>query len=119
VVPVVNENDVITTDEIRIGDNDTMAALAANLVDAHGVILLTDQDGVYEKDPRMNPQAALITSCRVDDARVLAAAGDGGKLGRGGMRTKIKAARLAARVVTGARTTATVAAGVGAGEDQG
>lgn len=98
VVPVVNENDVIATEEIRIGDNDTMAALAANLVDAKGVILLTDQAGVYEQDPRIEPNATLIESCRVDDPRVWNAAGDGGgRLGRGGMRTKIMAARQAAR----------------------
>lgn len=103
VVPIVNENDVIATEEIRIGDNDTMAALAANLVDAKGVILLTDQAGVYEQDPRVEPDASLIESCRVDEARIWAAAGGGsGRLGRGGMRTKIRAARLAAR--SGAET---------------
>lgn len=98
VIPIVNENDVIATDEIRIGDNDTMAALTANLVDAKGVILLTDQIGVFEADPRVDPQAALIDCCRVDEPRLWSAAGDGGgRLGRGGMRTKITAARQAAR----------------------
>src|SRR5699024_6945009 len=86
VVPIVNENDVIATEETRIGDNDTMAALAANLVDAKGVILLTDQAGVYAQDPRVEPDASLIESCRVDEPRVWAAAGGGsGRLGRGGM----------------------------------
>src|SRR5699024_5358054 len=93
-----NENDAIATDEIRIGDNDTMAALAANLVDAEGVVILTDQPGVFEADPRAVPDAAMIDSCKVDDPVVLAAAGDsGGRLGQGGMRTKILAARQAAR----------------------
>lgn len=98
VIPIVNENDVIVTEEIRIGDNDTMAALVANLVDAQGVILLTDQAGVYDADPRTVPGAALIDSCCVDDAHVWAAAqGSKSHLGRGGMRTKIIAARQAAR----------------------
>lgn len=98
IVPIVNENDVIATEEISIGDNDTMAALTANLVDAQGVIILTDQAGVFGSDPRNNPDAELIDCCMADDPAVLAAAGgSGGLLGRGGMRTKILAARQAAR----------------------
>src|SRR5699024_2257 len=98
IIPIVNENDAITTDEIRIGDNDTIAALAANLVDAQGVIILTDVAGVFDADPRQRPDAALIDTRTVDDPAVLAAAGgSGGRLGRGGMRTKIHAARQAAR----------------------
>lgn len=98
VIPIVNENDAIATDETRVGDNDTMAALAANLVDAQGVIILTDQPGVFEADPRDVPDAPLIQTCFADDARVMrAAGGSSGNLGQGGMRTKILAARQAAR----------------------
>lgn len=98
VIPVVNENDAIATEEIRIGDNDSMAALSANLVDAQGVVLLTDQTGVFEADPREVPDAPMIDTCDVDDARLTAVAGSGGgRLGQGGMRTKILAARQAAR----------------------
>lgn len=98
VIPVVNENDAIATEEIRIGDNDSMAALSANLVDAQGVVMLTDQCGVFEADPRRVPDAPMIDTCAVDDTALLEAAGEGGgQLGRGGMRTKILAARQAAR----------------------
>lgn len=97
VVPIVNENDAITTDEIRVGDNDTMAALAVNLLDADGLIILTDQAGVFDADPRTVPDARLIAQGDVDDPELLAAAGKSvGTLGRGGMRTKILAARQAA-----------------------
>ena len=98
VIPIVNENDTIVTDEIRIGDNDTMAALAANLVDAQGVIILTDQPGVFDADPRTHADARLLDACPVDaDELLSAASAAGGRLGRGGMRTKILAARQAAR----------------------
>ncbi|MES1933450.1 glutamate 5-kinase [Salinisphaera shabanensis T35B1] len=97
VVPIVNENDAIATDEIRVGDNDTMAALAVNLLDADGLIILTDQSGVYDADPRQRPDAQRIDECDAHDPAVLgAAAGTGGALGRGGMRTKVLAARQAA-----------------------
>ncbi|MES1948340.1 glutamate 5-kinase [Salinisphaera sp. C84B14] len=97
VVPIVNENDAIATDEIRVGDNDTMAALAVNLLDADGLIILTDQSGVYDADPRQVPDAKRIGECDAHDAALLAAAaGTGGALGRGGMRTKVLAARQAA-----------------------
>lgn len=97
VVPVINENDTVVTDEIRFGDNDTLAALVANLVDADAVVLLTDQLGLYREDPRTNPQAELVESCDVHDESLDAMAGEGGLLGRGGMITKLRAARLAAR----------------------
>lgn len=102
VVPIVNENDTVVTDEIRFGDNDTLAALIANLVDADALIILTDQDGMYEEDPRKNPQAKLLTQASVDDKKLTAMASDGGALGRGGMITKVRAAKLAAR--SGANT---------------
>lgn len=102
VVPVVNENDTVVTDEIRLGDNDTLAALVANLVDADLLVILTDQEGVFNADPRLDAAAKRISSVRVDDESLLAAAGGSGLLGRGGMRTKITAARLAAR--SGAQT---------------
>ena len=98
VVPVVNENDTIATDEIRFGDNDSLAGMVANLVDADTLLILTDQDGVFTDDPRENPDASLIQRCDVGDSALdKAAKGSGGNLGRGGMATKIRSARLAAR----------------------
>jgi glutamate 5-kinase len=97
VVPVVNENDTVVTDEIRFGDNDTLAALVANLIDADALLLLTDQQGLYEEDPRFNPDAVLVQTSDVHAAGLDAMAGEGGALGRGGMVTKLRAARLAAR----------------------
>ncbi|HBX72397.1 MAG TPA: glutamate 5-kinase [Halieaceae bacterium] len=97
VVPVINENDTVVTDEIRFGDNDTLAALVANLIDADALLLLTDQQGLYEEDPRLNPFAVLVDSREVHDAALDRMAGEGGALGRGGMITKLRAARLAAR----------------------
>ena len=97
VVPVINENDTVVTEEIRFGDNDTLAALVANLIDADALLLLTDQQGLYEEDPRHNPNAKLVQVCDVHDARLDGMAGEGGVLGRGGMVTKLRAARLAAR----------------------
>lgn len=97
VVPVVNENDTVVTDEFRFGDNDTLAALVANLLEADGVILLTDQLGLYTADPRRDPEAYLLHEVRAEDDSLAAMAGGGGKLGRGGMATKVRAARLAAR----------------------
>jgi glutamate 5-kinase len=97
VVPVVNENDTVVTDEIRFGDNDTLAALVANLIDADALLLLTDQQGLYQQDPRQNPAAELVQSRDVHDPLLDSMAGEGGALGRGGMVTKLRAARLAAR----------------------
>jgi len=97
VVPVVNENDTVVTKEIRFGDNDTLGALVANLVEADALILLTDQSGLYTADPRSNPDAALIPEAMANDSSLEAMAGGGGRLGQGGMATKVRAARLAAR----------------------
>ena len=98
VVPVVNENDTVANQELRFGDNDTLAALVANLVEADLLVLLTDQQGLYDCDPRTNPGAALIHESRVDDPMLdRVAGGSSGLLGQGGMVTKIRAARLAAR----------------------
>jgi glutamate 5-kinase len=109
VVPVVNENDTVVTDEIRFGDNDTLAALVANLIEADALIILTDQKGMYDKDPRVNADAQLLNEVCANDERLEAmASGSAGALGRGGMLTKVRAARLAARsgaltVVVGGR----------------
>ncbi len=82
VVPVVNENDTVATEEIRFGDNDTLAALVANLVEADLLVLLTDQAGMYDKDPRKDAGAALVTEARAGDAALESMAGDsGGMLG--------------------------------------
>ena len=97
VVPVVNENDTVVTDEIRFGDNDTLAALVANLIEADLLVLLTDQDGMYDRDPRAHSAAKLIDSVSAATPELDGMAGDGGKFGRGGMVTKVRAARLAAR----------------------
>ncbi|MDX1810682.1 MAG: glutamate 5-kinase [Gammaproteobacteria bacterium] len=98
VVPIVNENDTIAIDEIRFGDNDTLAALVANLMDADRLVLLTDQNGMYDSDPNTNPDARLISSAHAGDPQLLAMAGNGsaGKFGRGGMFTKVRAAEKAA-----------------------
>ncbi len=99
VVPVVNENDTVAVDEIRFGDNDTLAALVANLIDAEVLVLLTDQPGMYDADPRAHPEATLIREARADDPELAAMAKSGGAggLGRGGMVTKVRAAARAAR----------------------
>lgn len=98
VIPVVNENDTVATDEIRFGDNDSLGALATNLLEADVLVILTDQDGFFDKDPRFHADAALIPEARSLDDRLLGMAGkEGGTLGRGGMHTKIVAAQQAAR----------------------
>jgi len=98
VVPIVNENDTVTTDEIRLGDNDTLAALVANLVGADVLVLLTDQTGLYDRDPRNDPAAVLLERANASDPAIQALAGpSGGLLGRGGMSTKVLAAGRAAR----------------------
>ena len=97
VIPVVNENDTVVTDEIRFGDNDNLAALVTNLVDAQALVILTDQAGLCERDPREYPDAALIAETPVDAPGLSAmVSGSGGALGRGGMLTKLQAARRAA-----------------------
>ena len=103
VVPVVNENDTVVTDEIRFGDNDTLAALVANLVEADRLLILTDQEGLFDADPRNNADANLIREARASDPTIARVAGGGGLLGRGGMATKVRAGKLAAR--SGAITT--------------
>lgn len=102
VVPVINENDTVATAELCFGDNDTLGAMVANLLGADTLVILTDQQGLHESDPRQDPQAPLIQEARANDRALLKMAGGSGKLGRGGMATKITAARLAAR--SGART---------------
>ena len=96
-IPIINENDTVATEEFRFGDNDTLAALVANLVEADALIILTDQQGLYNKDPRQNPDAELISEANATDSVIMSMAGSGGALGRGGMRTKITAAQRAAR----------------------
>lgn len=96
-IPIINENDTVATDEIRFGDNDTLGALVANLVEADALIILTDQQGLFSKDPRHHDDAELIHDANASNSDILAMAGDGGTLGRGGMRTKITAAQFAAR----------------------
>jgi glutamate 5-kinase len=98
VVPIVNENDTVVTDEIRFGDNDSLAALVANLIDADMLVILTDKDGLYDANPDNNPNAQLVSEAMADDSSLDAlAGGSSGSLGRGGMITKLQAARLAAR----------------------
>lgn len=98
VVPVINENDTVVTDEIRFGDNDTLGALVANLVEADVLIILTDQQGLFDKNPRDYKDATLISHISASDDRLESmASGGAGVLGSGGMLTKVRAARLAAR----------------------
>lgn len=97
VLPVVNENDTVVTDEIRFGDNDTLAALVANLIDADALLILTDQQGLYNKNPQICDDAVLVQLADVNDRSLDDMVGEGGSLGRGGMITKLRAARLAAR----------------------
>lgn len=98
VIPVINENDTVTVDEIRFGDNDTLAAMVANLVAADHLVILTDQPGLFDRDPRKFDDARLVREGRADDPGLLAMAGDtSGRLGRGGMQTKIQAAARASR----------------------
>lgn len=98
VIPVINENDTVTTDEIRFGDNDTLGALVTNLIEADVLVLLTDQEGLYSADPRKNPAATLVRQAHAGDPALEAmASGAGTVLGRGGMLTKVLAAKRAAR----------------------
>ncbi len=97
VVPVINENDSVATEEIKLGDNDMLSAMVASALSADVLVLLTDQDGLLERDPRVDPGAPLVSDASADDPRLDDYAGGGGVLGRGGMVTKLAAARLAAR----------------------
>ncbi len=97
VVPIINENDTVITDEIKFGDNDTLGALVANLVDADCLIILTDQQGLFTADPRKDASATLIAEARAGDPALEAMAGGAGtQYGRGGMITKVIAAKRAA-----------------------
>jgi glutamate 5-kinase len=97
VVPVINENDTVVNDEIKFGDNDTLGALVANLVEADALVILTDQPGLYSADPRRDPQARFIHEARAGDPALEGMAGGAGShIGRGGMITKVLAAKRAA-----------------------
>jgi len=103
VVPIINENDSVATDEIRFGDNDTLAALVTNLIEADVLVILTDQAGLYTTDPRIDSKAELLNRVMVEDPAIEQMAGGiGSSIGRGGMLTKIIAAKHAAR--SGAHT---------------
>lgn len=97
VVPVINENDSVATEEIKLGDNDMLSAMVASALAADVLVLLTDQDGLLERDPKVDPDAPLVSDASADDPKLDDYAGGGGVLGRGGMVTKLAAARLAAR----------------------
>ncbi len=103
VVPVINENDTVVTDEIKFGDNDTLAALVTNLIEADALVILTDQAGLFSADPRRDPAAKLIRVAIAGDSALEAMAGGAGSaIARGGMLTKVFAAKRAAR--SGAHT---------------
>lgn len=103
VVPIINENDTVATEEIRFGDNDTLAALVANLIEADALVILTDQPGLYTADPRKDGNAQLLETMAADDAGLEKIAGGAGSaVGTGGMLTKVRAAKRAAR--SGAHT---------------
>jgi len=98
VVPIINENDTVVTDEIKFGDNDTLGALVTNLIDADALVILTDQQGLFTADPRRDPSATLLPAVRAGDPRLEAiAGGTGSSIARGGMITKVRAAQRAAR----------------------
>ena len=103
VVPVINENDTVVVDEIRVGDNDTLGALVANLLEADALVILTDQAGLFSADPRRDPNATLVATAKAGEAHLESIAGGvGSHLGSGGMITKVLAAKRAAR--SGAHT---------------
>ena len=103
VIPIINENDTVVTDEIKFGDNDTLGALVTNLIEADVLIILTDQSGLYTADPRKDATATLVSAVLAGDAQLESMAGGAGSnIGRGGMITKILAAKRAAR--SGAHT---------------
>jgi glutamate 5-kinase len=96
IIPIINENDTVATDEIRVGDNDTLSALVANLIDAELLVLATDQLGLFTSDPRTDPNATRIAVVKnIDEAIFALAGGSGSALGTGGMTTKLQAAQLA------------------------
>lgn len=98
IIPIINENDTVATDEIRFGDNDTLAALVTNLVEADALVILTDQAGLYTSDPRKDPTAKLLSEVHAGDpALEKMAGGVGSGISRGGMQTKVIAAKRAAR----------------------
>jgi glutamate 5-kinase len=98
VVPIINENDTVVTDEIKFGDNDTLGALVTNLIEANALIILTDQGGLYSADPRKDQTATMIQEAQAGDQRLeLMAGGAGSDIGKGGMLTKVLAAKLAAQ----------------------
>lgn len=97
-VPIINENDTVSVDELKFGDNDTLSALVANLVKAHQLLIFTDTDGLYTDDPRSNPEATRIQHVEKIDNTLFKMAGEAGSsVGTGGMRSKIEAARIAVR----------------------
>jgi glutamate 5-kinase len=103
IIPIINENDTVVTDEIKFGDNDTLAALVTNLIDGDELIILTDQQGLFSADPRKDASAKLIANAKAGDASLeKMAGGAGSNLGRGGMLTKVLAAKKAA--LSGAST---------------
>jgi len=103
VIPIINENDTVVTDEIKFGDNDTLAALVTNLIEADALVIMTDQKGLYSADPRKDPNATLIQEAHAGDTALEKMAGGAGSaIGRGGMLTKVLAAKRAAR--SGAHT---------------
>jgi glutamate 5-kinase len=97
VVPIINENDTVVTDEIKVGDNDTLGALVANLIEADALVILTDQQGLFDSDPRKNAQAKFLHHVTAGDVALEAMAGGAGSaIGKGGMLTKVLAAKRAA-----------------------
>jgi glutamate 5-kinase len=106
VVPIINENDTVVTDEIKFGDNDNLAALVTNLIHADLLVILTDQGGLYTDDPRQNANATLLSDAVAGDPTLeKMAGGAASELSKGGMLTKVLAAKLAAQ--TGASTVIT------------
>jgi glutamate 5-kinase len=97
VIPVINENDTVATEEIRFGDNDALAGLLSNLIEADLLLILTDQEGLFDRDPRAHADAGLVREGKAGDPALLAMAGGSGALGRGGMRSKLMAAEKAGR----------------------
>ncbi len=98
VIPIINENDTVTTEEIKLGDNDTLASLVTNLIEAEALVILTDQPGIFTGDPRLDPSATLLATARAGDPHLESIAGGvGSSIARGGMLTKVLAAKRAAR----------------------
>jgi glutamate 5-kinase len=124
VVPIINENDTVVTDEIKVGDNDTLGSLVTNLIDADLLVILTDQEGLFTADPRKDPQARLLAEVTAGDPVLETMAGGAGSaIGKGGMITKVLAARRAAgsgaHTIIASGRTPDVLARLAAGEDVG